>query len=73
MEYKKILEKTEEFAKEVVNLAVEKGITVSEFGSALDTAKIMAANSLVDKDCVEKTELPSKCEISKLPFYNLFK
>lgn len=56
---KDFLEKTEEFAKKIIRLAKEDGLTVKELDRAADTAKGIAYNSMVDTESIEKTDYPS--------------
>lgn len=42
MDRKEFYEKTEEFAKKIINLAAEEGLTVRELCKAIDTAKAIA-------------------------------
>ena len=39
-----------EFAKKIINMASEEKLTVSELYSVVDAVKLMAGNSLVDKE-----------------------
>lgn len=60
MDGKEFYKKTEEFAKKIINLAAEEGLTVREFSKAADTAKAIADYSVVDKNSVEKPDCPSQ-------------
>lgn len=60
MDGKEFYEKTEEFAKKIINLAAEEGLTVRELCKAVDTAKEIADYSVVDKNSVEKPDYPSQ-------------
>lgn len=60
MNHKEFLEKTEEFAKKIIRLAKEDGLTVRELYAAADTAKGIADNSMVDGESIEKTDFPSR-------------
>ena len=53
-------EKTEEFAKKIINLAAEEGLTVRELCKAADTAKGIAEYSMVDKKSIERVDYPSR-------------
>lgn len=57
---KEFYEKTEEFAKKIVSMAKENGLTVRELYAAADTAKGIADNSMVDIESIEKTDFPSR-------------
>lgn len=57
---KEFYEKTEEFAKKIIKLASDEGLTVKELYRAADTAKAIADYSIVDKESVEKPAYPSK-------------
>lgn len=59
MDGKEFYEKTEGFAKKIINLATEEGLTVREFYSAADMAKRIADNSAVDREAIVKTDFPS--------------
>ncbi len=63
MTEKKFYEKTEDFAKKIIRLAKEDGLTVAELYRAADTAKGIADNSMVDIASIEKTDFPS-CHIA---------
>lgn len=54
------LTKSEEFAKSIVELAKEKGLTVRELYAAADMAKRTADNSMIDVESIEKTVFPSQ-------------
>ena len=60
MDNKVFYEKTEEFAKKIVSMAKENGLTVRELYAAADTAKGIADNSMVDIESIEKTDFPSR-------------
>lgn len=60
MDGKEFYEKTEEFAKKIINLAAEEGLTVRELCKAVDTAKAIADYSVVDKNSVEKPDYQSR-------------
>lgn len=60
MDGKEFYKKTEEFAKKIINLAAEEGLTVRELCKAADTAKEIADYSVVDKNSVEKPDYPSQ-------------
>lgn len=60
MNGKEFYEKTEEFAKKIINLAADEGLTVRELCKAADTAKEIADYSAVDKNSVEKPDYPSQ-------------
>lgn len=55
VDYKESLKRSEEFAKKVINLAVEEGLTIGELHKAADIAKEVSGNSLVDYGSIEKT------------------
>lgn len=59
MDGKEFLKKTEEFAKKIIRLAKEDGLTVKELDRAADAAKGIAYNSMVDSESIEKTDYPS--------------
>ncbi len=54
------MEKTEEFAKKIIRLAAEEGLTVRELYGASDMVKQIADNSTVEWEAVEKTDFPSQ-------------
>ena len=60
MDNKEFFEKTEEFAKKIVRMAKEDGLTVRQLCMATDTAKGIADNSMVDIESIEKTDFPSR-------------
>lgn len=60
MESKEFLEKTEEFAKKIIRLAKDEGLTVRELCKATDTAKGIACNSMIDTESIDKTSYPSR-------------
>lgn len=57
---KEYYEKTEEFAKKIVRMAKEDGLTVRELYAAADTAQGIVYNSMVDTESIEKTDFPSR-------------
>lgn len=59
MDGKEFFKKTEEFAKKIIRLAKEDGLTVRELYAAADTAKGIADNSTVEWEAVSKTDFPS--------------
>lgn len=59
MDSKEFYEKTEKFAKKIINLAVEEGLTVRELYGAADMAKRISDNSTVEREAVAKTDFPS--------------
>lgn len=60
MEGKEFFERTEEFAKKIVRLAKEDGLTVKELYKAADIAQGISYNSMVDCESIEKTDYPSR-------------
>ena len=54
------LTKSEEFAKKIIRLAKEDGLTVKELNMAAETAKGIAYNSMVDCESIEKVDYPSR-------------
>lgn len=60
MEGKEFYEKTEEFAKKIINLAADEGLTVREVRKAADTVKAIADYSMVDKESAERPDYPSR-------------
>lgn len=60
MNGKAFLIKTEKFAKKIVKMAAEDGLTVKELDRAADTAKGIAYNSMVDNESIEKSDYPSR-------------
>ena len=60
MNHKEFLEKTEEFAKKIVKMAVEDGLTVRELCAAASVAKGIADDSMVDVESIERTDYPSR-------------
>lgn len=59
MEGKAFYRKIEKFAKKIIVLAAEEGLTVRELYGAADMAKTISSNSVVDREAVEKTDFPS--------------
>lgn len=59
MDSKEFYEKTEEFAKKIINFAVEDGLTVKELCMATDIAQKIAESSMVDNESVERADYPS--------------
>lgn len=59
MDGKRFYEKTEEFAKKIINLAAEEGLTVREIYGAADMVKRIADNSSVEREAITKTDFPS--------------
>lgn len=59
MDNKEFLEKTEEFAKKIIRLAKDEGLTVRELYKATDIAESIAYNSMVDIESIEKTDFSS--------------
>ncbi len=57
---KEVYEKTEEFAKKIIGLAAEEGLTVMELCMAADTAKGISERSIVDKESIERIDYPSR-------------
>lgn len=60
MDRKEFYEKTEEFAKKIISIAADEGLTVRELCKAADTAKAIVDYSVVDKESVEKLDYPSQ-------------
>lgn len=60
MNCKEFLEKTEEFAKKIIKMAAEEGLTVRELHAAADTAKGIADNSMINVESIEKTDYSSR-------------
>ena len=60
MDNKEFYEKTEEFAKKIINLAAEEVLTVRELCKSADTAKGIAECSMVDKKSIERADYPSR-------------
>lgn len=60
MDNKEFYEKTEEFAKKIVRMAKEDGLTVRELYAAADMAKGISDNSTVEVESIEKTDFPSR-------------
>lgn len=71
MDGKEFIENTEEFAKKVIVLAKEDGLTVRQLCMATDTMKEIAYNSMVDSESIEKTDYPSR-HIVEYPNDQLF-
>lgn len=59
MDGKEFYKKTEEFAKKIINLSTEEGLTVRELWCAADIAKDIANNSSVEREAIVKTDFPS--------------
>jgi len=64
IDYKETLERAEEFAKKIINLAAEDNLTICELCKAADIAKAVSENSMVDKGSIEKTDFAS-CYITE--------
>lgn len=60
MDGKEFYEKTEKFAKKIICLAADEGLTVRELCRAADTAKAIADYSTVGKESVEKPDYLSQ-------------
>lgn len=60
MDNKEFYEKAEEFAKKIIRIAKEDGLTVRELYVAANMAKGIADNSMVDVESIEKTDYPSR-------------
>lgn len=60
MDNKEFYEKTEEFAKKIINLAAEEGLTVRELCKSADTAKGISDNSTVEVEAIGKADFPSQ-------------
>lgn len=60
MDYKESLERSENFAKEIIKLAASHELTVCELYKAADIAKGIADHSMVDKESIEKVDYPSR-------------
>lgn len=54
------LAKAEVFAKKIIKLAAEEGLTVVELYKAADMAKGISDNSMVEVESIEKTDFPSQ-------------
>lgn len=54
-DFKKSLEKAENFAKKIIGCASDEKLAVKELESALGIAKEIAENSTVDRNSIEKT------------------
>lgn len=53
------MKKAETFAKKIVQLASEEELTINEFAKALDMAKGISVNSMVEKGSIERIDFPS--------------
>lgn len=60
MDGKELMEKTEKFAKRIISIAADEGLTVRELYGAVDMVKRIADNSTVEWEAVEKTDFPSQ-------------
>ena len=49
----------EEFAKTIIKMASEKGITVAKLSRALKVAEEVARNSVVSKESIESYDFPA--------------
>lgn len=49
-------EKSKDFAKKVIELAVEEGLTVIEFKGAIDFAEAISEESAVEMDAIKRSE-----------------
>lgn len=72
MDGKEFYEKTEEFAKKIIGLAADEGLTVRELCKAVDTAKAIADYSVVDKNSVKKPDYPSRHIVTECDGKGLF-
>lgn len=59
MDGKEFYEKTEKFAKKIIGLAADEGLTVRELYAAADMIKRISDNSAVNREAIEKTDFPS--------------
>lgn len=57
---KKGMIKSEHFAKKIIKLDAEEGLTVAELYKAADMAKRISDNSTIEADSIEKTVFPSQ-------------
>ena len=71
MDGKEFYEKTEEFAKKIIRLAKNDGLTVRELYAAANIAKGISDNSMVDIESIERTDYPSR-HIVEYPNDQLF-
>lgn len=53
------MKKIEDFAGKIVLLAAEEELTICEFAKAIDMAKGISVNSMVEKGSIERTDFPS--------------
>lgn len=53
------MKKAEKFAQKIILLAAEEELTIHEFTKAVDMAKGISANSMVEKGSIERTDFPS--------------
>lgn len=53
------MDKSTAFAKKIIRLASEEGLTINELVRAADMAKGISVNSTVESGCIEKTDFPS--------------
>lgn len=60
MDSKEFFEKTEEFAKKIIRMAKEDGLTVRQLCMAADMAQGISNNSMIDTESIEKTDYPSR-------------
>ena len=60
MDNKEFYEKTEEFAKRIVKLAVDERLTVREFCESADMAQGVVYNSIIGNESIENTDFPSR-------------
>jgi len=73
MEGKEFYEKTEEFAKKIINLAAEEGLTFYELCKSADTAKGIGAHSFVEKESASRVDYPSQHIACRLDGKELFR
>lgn len=66
-EGKEFMEKIEEFAKKIIELAADEGLTVCEFHRSADMAKAIADHSIIDRESVERPDYPSRHIVEVLP------
>lgn len=65
--------KSEKFAKKIIKLAAEEGLTVGELYSAADMAKSISDNSTVEWEAVAKSDFPSRHIVATCDGKELFR
>lgn len=57
----------EDFAKSIIKMASEKGITVAKLSKALEVAEKVARNSIVTKESIDSYDFPAAYIVEDQP------